>query len=71
MKFKELSRKIESGEVISSYTTGNLTIHLTSRFNNKFALEDAMYQIIQQQLRSHKELEGRQDVDGNLDKKIV
>lgn len=60
MKLQELSRTIAPGEVRSSYTVGNLTLNLTSRFNDKIALEDAMYQIVLQRLRSQKKSEGRQ-----------
>ena len=71
MKFQELSRTVVNGEARSTYEVGNLTVHLTSRFNNKVALEDAMYEIVLQRLRSHKEPEGRQNTNGNLDWKVV
>ena len=72
MKFQELSRTATPGEVRSSYAVaGNLTVHLTSRFNGKVSLEDAMYQIVLQQLRSQKEPEGRQSRDGLVDEKVV
>lgn len=70
-KFQELSRTETNGEVQSTYEVGNLTIHLTSRFNGKHALEDAMYEIVLQHLRSQKEPERRQAEDGLSDKKAV
>lgn len=57
MKFKELSRTTSSNEVRSSYEYGNMTINLTSRFKNEFPLEDAMYEIILQRLRSQNKSE--------------
>lgn len=71
MKLQELSRTITAGKVRSSYTVGNLTLNLTSRFNGKIALEDAMYQIVLQRLRSQKKSEGSQNEDGNFDRKMV
>ena len=72
MNFTEVSRTATAdGEVLSTYTVGNLTINLTSRFNDKTNLEDIMYQIILQRLRSQKNLEGRQDIDGNVNKNGV
>jgi len=72
MKFTEISRTAtDSGEVLSTYDIGNLTIHLTSRFNDKTNLEDIMYQLALQHLRSQKKLDGRQDIDGNVNKNGV
>ena len=63
MEVQEITRTASNGEVKSSYKVGKLTVHLTSRFNNKIPLEDALYQIILQRLRSSKESEGRQNDD--------
>ena len=77
MKFRELNRAIVNDEVQSSYEFGSLTVHLTSRFNNKVSLEDAMYDIVLQRLRSHSSHdplgnpEGRHDSNGQLDKNAV
>jgi hypothetical protein len=71
MKFQEISRATTNGEVQSTYEFGNLTIHLTSRFSNEFPLEDAIYEIVLQRLRSQKKSEGRQNTDGKLDKDVV
>jgi len=71
MKIQELTRTTANGEIKSSYSFGNLTVHLTSRFNDKIPLEDAMYQIILQRLRSQKESEGRQDDDRKFNNYVV
>lgn len=70
-RFQELSRIESNGEVMSTYEVGNLIVHLTSRFSDKVSLEDAMYEIVLQRLRFQKEPEGRQDVNGILDKNVV
>jgi hypothetical protein len=71
MKIQELTRTTNNGEVKSTYSVGNLTVHLTSRFSDKVSLEDAMYQIILQRLRSKKEPEGRQHDDRKFNNYMV
>ena len=72
MKFKKVSRTATAnGEVQSTYTVGNLTVHLTSRFDNKISLEDAIYQIALQRLYSQKKLDGRQNEYGHIKPDMV
>ena len=72
MKFQEVSRTATAnGEVQSTYTDGNLSVHLTSRFNNEVTLEDALYQVVLQRLRSQNKLERRQDDSGIINKNVV
>ena len=71
MKFQEINRTVEANEVRSTYTVGNLTVHLTSRFNNKINLEDAIYQIVLHQLRSKNKLEREQVESGNVNKNVL
>jgi hypothetical protein len=71
VKFQEITRETTNGEVRSTYEVGNLTVHLTSSFKNKFPLEDAMYEIVLQRLRSQKKSEGRQTDDGQSNKVVV
>jgi hypothetical protein len=68
---KKLDRTVENGEVRSSYDFGNLTVRLTSRFSDKGNLEDALYDIALQQLRSQKNREGRQRGNGHADAEAV
>jgi len=72
MKFTEISRTATAGgEVLSTYNIGNLTVHLTSRFNNKVTLEDAMYQLALQRLRSQNKSERGQREGGHFDEDVV
>ena len=71
MKFQELNRTIASNEVRSTYNIDNLIINLTSRFNNEVMLEDAIYQIVLQRLRSKNKPERRQDDGGNVNTNVV
>ena len=71
MSFKEVSRTVASDEVRSTYNVGNLTVHLTSRFSDKISLEDAIYQIILQRLRSQNKFEKEQDKGGNVNKNVL
>ena len=71
MKIQELNRKIESGEVRSTYAVGNLIVSLTSRFSDKVSLEDEMYQIVLQRLRSQNKSEGRQNQGGHRKENVV
>ncbi len=71
MKLKELNRTVENGEVRSSYSFGNLTVHLTSRFSDKGELEDALYEIALQRLRSQEKSEGRQHDNGHIGDEAV
>ena len=72
MKFTEVSRTAtDSGEVLSIYNVGNTIINLTSRFNDKIQLEDAMYQIILQRVRSQKQSEEKQEYDRKFNNYMV
>ena len=71
MKLQEIARTSTDNEVETIYKFGNLTVNLTSRFSNKFPLEDAMYEIVLQRLRSQKKSEGRQTDDGQSNKVVV
>ena len=71
MEFQELNRTVAPNEVRSIYTNGNLTINLTSRFNDNISLEDAIYQIVLQRLLSQNKPERRQDDSGIINKSVV
>ena len=71
MKFKEISRTVAPNEVRSTYTVGNLTVNLTSRFTDKVTLEDAMYQLALQRLRSQNKLGKGQIKGGHFDENVV
>ena len=70
-KFQELSRVATPGKVQSSYAIGNLTLHLTSRFRDEVVLEDAMFDIIMNRLRSQEKSEAKEAYNGLSDEKVV
>ena len=71
MKFQEINRIVALDEVRSTYTVGNLVVNLTSRFSDKVTLEDEIYQIILQRLRSKKKSNETQSEGRHFDENML